>query len=287
MRLGVVGYIPGDPRLITKDHLDCVKSVGFSSANFHGPGDQLGDVTTTDCHRVKGLYADAGLELTQFGIGYKECLFDPDEAVRDRVVGFINRGIEVGRELKADMTLIRTGSLNPSGSYNPTPRNHEPGRKEQLVETLRRIAEKAQAEGMTMVIETHLLTIMGSPEINKEIIDAVGSDRIRVVMDFVNHFQNLDQVYDSTARINRIFDLMGPIAPVGHFKDIRISSGLVLHIDEEIPGKGVLDLATALRRWECIYPDGYMLIEHLAEDKIPLAAKNTRRIAQEAGVEIH
>ena len=287
MRLGVVGFVPGDPRMITKEHLDAVKAVGFTSANFHGPGDQLGDVTTADCQRVKNLYADAGLKLTQFGIGYKECLFDPDMAVRDRVTGIISRGIEVGRELHAGVTLIRTGSLNPSGSYNPTPRNYEPGRMEQLVETLQRIAEKAESEGMTIVIETHLLTIMGSPEINKQVIDAVGSDRMRVVMDFVNHFQNLDQVYHSTDRLNHIFDFMGPVAPVGHFKDIRISDGLVLHIDEDVPGEGVLDLATALRRWESLNPDGYMLIEHLPEEKIPLAAENTRRIAREAGVKIY
>jgi sugar phosphate isomerase/epimerase len=74
---------------------------------------------------------------------------------------------------------------------------------------------------------------------------------------------------------------------VGHFKDIRISDGLVLHIDEDVPGEGVLDLATALRRWESLNPDGYMLIEHLPEEKIPLAAENTRRIAREAGVKIY
>ena len=42
-----------------------------------------------------------------------------------------------------------------------------------------------------MVIETHVLTIMNSPEINVEILRAVGSERMKVVMDYVNHFQAL------------------------------------------------------------------------------------------------
>lgn len=287
MRLGVVGFVPGDPRAITIDHLNAVQAAGFTSANFHGPGDELENVTEADCDRLKSLYAETGLELAQFGVGYSECLFDPDAAVRDRVVRKIERGIEVGCSLDAHMTLIRTGSLNERGSYNPSRKNYEPGRFEQLVDTLRRIADKAETEGMTIVVETHLLTIMGSPEINVQVVDAVGSDRIRVVMDFVNHFQNLDQVYASTQRINHIFDVMGHIAPIGHFKDIKFSDGLVLHIDEEVPGEGELDLAVALRRWEDLNSNGYMLIEHLPDHRIPLAAANTRRIAAEAGIQIH
>ena len=287
MRLGIVGMIPGDPREITSDHLNAVKELGVTSGNFHGPGDKLFDVTTSDCQRVKDLYENAGLELAQFGIGYSECLFDPDEAVRDRVLRTIGRGIEVGREMDAGLVLIRTGSLDPNGSYNATPLNHEPGRLECLIQTLQQVAEKAEAEEMTIVIETHVLTIMGSPEINKHVIDTLGSSHMSVVMDFVNHFQSLDQVFNSTERLNHIFDLMGPISLVGHVKDIVISPGLVLHIDEAIPGEGLLDLPTALRRWEKQHPDGYMLVEHLPNEKIPTAVNNVRRIAKEAGVEIY
>lgn len=286
MRLGIVGMIPGDPREITAAHLEAVRKLGVTSANFHAPGGQLSDITPSDCRKVTHLYADTGLELAQFGIGYGECLFDPDVKVRDRVVEIIHRGIEVGRALHAGVTLIRTGSLSPTGSYSPSPLNCEPGRLEQLIETLQRVASKAEAEGMTIVIETHVLTIMGSPETNRQVIDAVGSPRMRVVMDFVNHFQSLEQVYHSTIRLNHIFDEMGPVSAVGHVKDIRISDGLVLHIDEEIPGEGVLDLVTALRRWEQLYPDGYMLVEHLPDEKIPQAVENVRRIAAEAGVDI-
>ena len=106
-------------------------------------------------------------------------------------------------------------------------------------------------------------------------------------MDYVNHFQSLHQVYHSTARLEHIFDVMGPICPVGHCKDIRMRDGLVVHIDEEVPGEGELDLETALRRWHELYPEGYMLLEHLPAEKYPLASQNVHRIAAAAGIEIH
>ena len=206
--------------------------------------------------------------------------------MRDRVVKTIGRGIEAGRALRAHNVLIRTGSLNPAGSYDPTPENHEPGRLDVLIDTLSRVADKAEEEGMTVVIETHVLTIMGSPEINRQVIDTVGSPRLRVVMDYVNHFQSWEQAYHSTERLNHIFDVMGPISTVSHIKDISVEPGFVLHMNEEVPGAGVLDLVTAVRRWEEIQPQGYMLVEHLPEEKIPTAVANVRRIAAEAGVEI-
>ena len=286
MRLGVVGYAPGDPRAVTEEVLKRGLELGVTSVCYHGPREILDDLTTSDCNRANDLYDNLGLELAQFGIGYRECLFDPDGAVRDRVVRTIHRGLEVGRALNAHNVLIRTGSLNPSGSYDPAPENHEPGCLEVLIDTLSRVAKKAEEEGMTVVVETHALTIMGSPEINRQVIDAVGSDHLRVVMDFVNHFQSLAQVYNSTERLNHIYDVMGPISTVSHIKDISVEPGFVIHMNEEVPGAGELDLVTAVRRWEALYPEGYMLVEHLPEDKIPIAVANVRRTAAEAGVEI-
>ena len=287
MRLGVVGMLPPDFREISDQHLAAIKALNLTGAAFHAPGEKLSAVTAAECHKVRDTIAAAGMELPQFGIGFSECLFDPDPAVRDLVVSKIERGIEVARDLAAHTCLIRTGSLNPAGSYSPSARNLTPEARALLVETLKRVAAKAESEAVTIVIETHLLTIMGSPEINRDVLQAVGSERMTVVMDYVNHFQNLDQVYNSTERLQHIFEIMNPISVVGHCKDIKLSPNLVLHIDEEIPGDGELDLATALKLWHDAHPDGYMLLEHLPNEKYPRAAANVHRILAEAGIPVH
>lgn len=287
MRLGVIGLLPGDFRDITVEHLRAIQALGLTGAGFHARGDRIFEVQTVDCRKVKSLFSEVGMDLAQFGVGFGECLFDPDAGVRDRVARKIERGIEVGRELGAHACLIRPGSLSPRGSYSPSPRNREPACRERLLETLGRIARKAGAEGLTVVTETHLLTILDSPETVRQVVEAVGSDRFRAVMDYVNHFQSLDQVYRSAERLNQIFDVMGPVCPVGHCKDLRVGDGLVLHLHEEVPGEGELDMAAALRLWHDLRPDGYMLLEHLPDEKYPLASRNVHRIATEAGIEIH
>lgn len=287
MRLGVCGMVPDDFRDINDSHLNAIRKLNLTAVAFHGNGDILRDVTSEECDSVRKKIAAADLDLPQFGIGFPECLFDPEESVIKHVLSKIERGIEVGSMLGAHNTLIRTGSLNPAGSYSPWRENHAPDSYKRLLDTLSVVACKAETEGTTIVIETHILTIMNSPETNVKVVAETGSERIRIVMDFVNHFQTLAQVFDSTDRINHIFNTMGSISPVGHVKDIRADSGLVLHLNEEIPGEGELDIATALQRWHECQPDGYMLLEHLPTEKYPRASDNVHRIAREAGVEIH
>lgn len=286
MRLGVVGMMPADFRTISHDHLEAVRLLNLTGVGFHVPGEQLAKISASECRRVRQIFDTAQMDLVQMGIGYRDCLFDADPAARQRIVQIIRQGLDVAVELGAHVALIRTGSLSPRGSYSPARENHSDESRVRLLETLRLIADHAETVGQTVVIETHLLTIMDSPETNREILDAVGSGRLGVVMDYVNHFQTLQQVYQSTARINHIFDVMGAISPVGHCKDIRPGEGLVLHLEEAIPGEGELDMITALRRWHELRPDGYMLLEHLPNEQYPLASRNTHRIAKEAGVEI-
>lgn len=287
MRLGVGGMLPPDPRDITEQHLGSIGDLRLTGIGSHVNAGTLDTMSAAECFKLKTLLRDVDMDLAQFAVSYSECLFDPDAVVRDRVVKLIGQGLEVGGALDAHFVLIRPGSLNPDGSYAPDPANHTPQARERLVDTLGRVAARAESEGVTIVIETHLLTIMDSPESNRDILAAVGSDRLTVVMDYVNHFQTMHQVFNSADRLNHIYDIMGPISGVGHCKDMVVDSGLTLHLNERMPGQGQLDMVTALKRWHQQFPEGYMLLEHLANEQYPEAAANVHAILDEAGIPVH
>ncbi len=286
MRLGVVGMC-GDFRTINQNEIDAIKELQFTGVSFHFPSSNIPEVVPNDITNCRFFLENAHLDLVQFGIVYQECLFDPRSSIRQTAIEAVNCGMPVARELGVFFYLFRPGSLNPQGAWTSHKDNHLPESMERLIETLKPIAENAEQEELTLVMETHAISIMDSPETCREVVDKVGSDRLRIVMDFVNHFQSLQQVYDSEARLNHIFDVMGPIAPMAHIKDIRVENGLVLHLNEEVPGEGELELGIALKRFDALYPDGYGLIEHLPKEKIPLANANIRNIASENGVTIY
>jgi sugar phosphate isomerase/epimerase len=232
------------------------------------------------------LYMAAGLDLAQFSLTYSECLFSADQSVREQVTKKIARGIALADQLGAQALLIRPGSLNPAGPWAPARENHYPESLERLIDTLQLIAAQAQVAGVLLVIETHATSIMDSPELCRTVVATVSTPNLRLTMDVVNHFQTLRQVYDSGERIDHIFDIIGDIAPVAHIKDIIVQPKHVLHLDEAVPGEGVLDIGRLLCRFQALYPHGYGLIEHQPIDKVPLANANVRRVAAECGVPI-
>ena len=287
MRLGIVGMMPGDFRTWTKDHTRSVRDLGFTGFGFHLDGDTAFEITPDDCRRSHAFMAGEGLALAQFAILYQECLFSPDPAERETVTRKINRGTELAAALGAQAFLLRPGSRNPAGAWTPHRDNRLPECRDLLVETLKPIARKAEQEGVILAMETHVVSIMDPPETCRDIVAAVGSEHLRLIMDAVNHFGSIQAVYHSADFLNYIFDTMGPLAPLAHLKDLKVSPGLVVHIDQEVPGEGELDLALMLQRFDALFPNGYGLIEHLSREQVPLAAANIRRIAAECGVAIH
>ena len=286
MRLGVVGLC-GDFRTLTSDEIANIKALEFTGLSFHFRSAEVPSVPPDACSRCVQMLEDAHLDLVQFGITYEECLFHPDAAVRAAAIASVQRGMAIATSLNAHHYLFRPGSLNPDGAWTSHRDNHLPESMERLIDTLKPIAEHAEQHELTLVMETHAVSIMGSPEICREVVERVGSERLRIVMDFVNHFQTLLQVYNSAERINHIFEVMGPVAPMAHIKDISVQNGLVLHLNEEVPGEGELEIGVALKRFDELYPNGYGLIEHLPAEKIPTANGNVRRIAAENGVRIY
>ena len=286
MRLGVVGLLPRDFRTLESSHLQTIQDLGFTGGAFHFPAELCEEITTADTDRCRARFAEHNLDLAQFSITYPECLFDPDPEIRNAIIRKIKKGAEIAAGLSAQAFLLRPGSRNPAGSWTPHRDNHTPEAWDRLIETLREIAPTLEQHGVTVVMETHLVSILKNPETCRKMVESVGSPNLRLVMDYVNHFETLSQVYDSTDRLDHIFSEMGVYSPVMHIKDISIGKGLVIHLDETVPGNGELDLAHCFQHFQNHHPNNYGLIEHLKPDLIPEAAANTRAIATRAGVPI-
>ena len=287
MRLGFVGMLQGDPRQHREETFEQIRSLGVPGVGFHLSGDLLPHLSAGDIAACRQRFSTFGLELAQTAITYRDCLFDPSPEARKVAVDKILTGAELSETLGAQAYLIRPGSLNPAGSWTPHPDNHQPESIARLEETLRSIANGLDGTSTLCVLETHVVSIVRSPEVARDLIQSIDSPHLKLVADPVNHFESLPQVFDSTTRLKHIFDLVGADSPVLHIKDIKPGNGLVVHIDEAPPGEGLLDLETVLTRFHQDHPNGYGLVEHLPDQKIPDALRAVQSIAEKAGVPLH
>lgn len=282
MRSGIVGLLPRDPRQITAPHARAVREAGFVGVSVWLP--DPASLTDSELDRVRDTLADAGLRVAQTNCDYP-ALVHPDEAQREAALSTLRQAIRCARRLDAATQYVRPGSLNPAGNWTPHPRNTHPESLLRLVESLRRAARVAEDAGVVLALEGHVVSPLDGGERVRDVLLAVDSPAVRFNADPVNFIGGLAEAWDTTAFLNRFFDLLGRYTVAAHAKDVRVEDRLVMHISECPIGEGLLDQETFLRRFHADCPDGYVLIEHLPAEKIPAAKRALDAAAARAGLQ--
>lgn len=272
MKLGVLGWILGD-----LTDVDYRKVRWLTEQGFHGSGAHLTvpaeTVSATTAATVRALFDDHPLDLFQLWGPYP-CIISADESARRAGVAGARALVKLAARMGVPGTGVRPTSLNPRGDWWPHRDNHSAETEERFVRSLREILETAHDYGVTIILEMHQLTVLDSAQRIRRVIERVESDRVKVNLDTVNFVTDLRTAFNPAPMINEMFDVLGPYVDTVHVKDFYLEDRFVLHIAETLPGTGIMDLDTVLRRTQALLPDGYAVIEHLPPNLIPVAAKN-------------
>jgi sugar phosphate isomerase/epimerase len=279
MKLGVAGLL-GEG---TTDRVQSVRALGFRSASWHLTRPEL-LLDPAALRAVRAALEGEGIDLCQLLPPQYSSLVHPEPAARREGIDLLRRTVDAAVVLGAGSVYIRPGSLNPAGPWTPHPENHRPGTRDRLVESLRALAPHAEAAGIPLAIEGHVVSPLHTPAAVREVIDRTGSPALRFNLDPVNFISCLDQAYDSGPLIWDLLDRLGEFTVAAHAKDVTVRDSLVVHIDECVPGEGYLDHAAFLRGFQRVCPRGTVLIEHLPAEKVPAARDALLRLAEAAGV---
>ncbi|MBI2940894.1 MAG: sugar phosphate isomerase/epimerase [Chloroflexi bacterium] len=281
MRCGVVGLMPPHPRDVTPETTARLRRHGFTGVSVV-VGDPLA-VSQEEVERAGATLRDGGIQVAQANARY-EVLVHPDDERRQRGVRALQQACRVGRWLQAGNVYVRPGSLNPAGPWTPHPENTHLRTLERLARSLREVCVVAEDEGVVLAIEGGAVSPLDTPERVRDIIEAVGSPALRFNVDPVNFVRGLDDVFNTTSLVHRLFDLCGRYTVCAHAKDMRPENTLPIRIAECVIGEGLMDQVTFLRRFQECCPDGYVLIEHLPDAKIPAARAALDQAVAAAGL---
>jgi sugar phosphate isomerase/epimerase len=281
MKLGVSGMLPGDWRMIDGNATRRVRDAGFLGAQLFINKPLEAD--PRDIERVKSAFHESDLEICQAN-GWYEALVNPDDEIRAEGVRGLQALTRIGRMVNAPTTYVRPGGVNPRGHWYAHPDNHSVQTFDRLVDSLKKVGRVAQAEGMILAIEGHVLSPLDSPQRIRDVLDAVASPALKFNTDPVNFIGTVKDVHDTRQILNQLFDMVGPDTVAGHAKDVTILDALVVHIEEVLIGNGTLDYSLFLTRFQEFNPDGYLMVEHLPDEKVPLARKALVEKAQAIGI---
>jgi sugar phosphate isomerase/epimerase len=137
---------------------------------------------------------------------------------------------------------------------------------------------------VVIVVEGHTVSPLNTAAITREVIDRVGSSALKFNLDPVNYVSNVQEVYHSRRVLDDLFDTLGELNWAIHAKDMAIEDRHVVHISEVVMGRGHMDLGYMLQRFAQVRADGYVIVEHLPDDKIPEARDALLAAAAKVGI---
>ncbi|HEY8284710.1 MAG TPA: sugar phosphate isomerase/epimerase family protein [Chloroflexota bacterium] len=284
MRLGLAGaLIPRDDAAITPAlALQCA-SLGLRGlvTHFTTPPEVLAGHRG---ERVRAVLEDAGLRIVQ-ATGYNPLLIHPDDAVRDVELARLRSAFAAAQSLGAEMIITGCGSHHPSFFYGPAAANHTERARARLVQSLRLAAPWAEASGILLALECHVLTTLDSPAHIRAILEAVGSPWVRANFDPVNLIGDLPTLYGNAAAMLNMREELGPYyAPSAHIKDIAALPELVLHLAEAPPGEGLLDYAAFFEVCRVLGNGAALIVEHLNIEQLDPALAFVKAAARRHGI---
>jgi sugar phosphate isomerase/epimerase len=284
MLLGVAGLVKGDCRSVDGPTLDRAAELGFRTVQIRVNDPK--DVTDRDVARLKSLYAGHGFPMPQTVGNYGGGLVAEGEAERSATIKFVKRMINLTARLGSPNTYFRPGSLSPQGPWKPHPANRSQEVFDRLVDSAKQICAVADNEGVKMAIEGGVVCPLYSARRVRDFIDAVGSKSLCFNMDPVNFVGSIEQAYDTTSLLNEFYDLLPDRIIGAHAKDFTLVAALLPRFEEEIIGRpgAMLDEETFLLGMQRVCPTGHILIEHLPDEKVPIAAEGLRAAAKRAGI---
>lgn len=261
MRLGI--FAKTFARASLEDALDAVRASGLDTLQFNlalTGGPSLPDaIPAVLAARVRAATARRGLSMAAVSGTYN--MAHPDPAVRAdgarRLVGLIAAAPALGTSI---VTLC-TGTRDPADMWRRHPSNGTSEAWRDLRASLEPALAAAEHHGVTLAFEPEYGNVVSAAAAGRRLIDEVGSDHLRVVLDAANLVLGapLDRQADT---LREAFDLLGDHVVLAHAKDLRADGRLVA------AGRGELDYGLYLELLSR-HPSVPLILHGLGEEEVP------------------
>jgi sugar phosphate isomerase/epimerase len=245
---------------------------------------------TDKIRRLREAFARADVVIGEVAAWVNPLDPRPAEQARNRQA--IAEALAVADELGAVCCPTVAGSFDTTNELAPHvaphPDNFTDTAFDAVVEWVRKVLDEVKPRRARLTLEMSPWTILDGPDIYLRLLKAIDRPGLAVHLDPANAVRDAHLYFSSAALVNRCFDLLGQWIVSCHAKDILqdpYPATVALH--EVIPGRGILDYRTILRRIEQVSPEMPLIIEHLAsEAEYAEAAGFIRGVAAEVGATV-
>lgn len=271
MQLGIFSTV--FERDTVEEKVDAVRDAGLSCVQFHmqcvGLEPMPEAIPEDVCDRIRVVHKSRGIAIGAVSGTFN--MIHPDVSVRED--GLRRLAILAGacERMGASIITLCTGTRNTEWMWRPHPDNNTPEAWRDLIASMSRAAEIAEAKDVVMAFEPEVANTVDSAKKARKLIDEVGSNRIKVVMDGANIYHK-GELAKMHTMLDEAFDLLGDDIVHAHAKDLDHDG----EAGKLAAGTGVLDYDYYLGLLDKIGFDGPMVLHGLDESQVPMCCDFVR-----------
>ncbi len=151
----------------------------------------------------------------------------PDEDVRREGIKRFALLTEAAEILGAKYISLCSGTRFAEHLWTYSPDNHTAGAWNDMLDTIKRAVELAERRNITLAIESEASNIIDTPVNARRVMDEVGSDHLKMILDCANLF-HIGRAHPEYVQetIAHAFEFFGEDIVLAHGKDIREGDGI-------------------------------------------------------------
>jgi sugar phosphate isomerase/epimerase len=211
--------------------------------------------------RIRRALAVRGLRMAAVSGTFN--MIHPDAVKRQDGLRRLSALASACREMGTSIITLCTGTRDPDDMWRRHADNDLPEAWTDLAQSMRQAAQIAEENDVTLAFEPEVANVVDSAKKGRELLDEIGSPRLKVVMDAANlfHAGELPRMRDV---LDEAFDLLGIDIVLAHAKDLS-RDGEAGH---EAAGTGLLDYDHYLALLRGASYDGPLILHGLAERQV-------------------
>jgi sugar phosphate isomerase/epimerase len=279
LQLGIFAKtFPGsDPQTV----LAAVRAAGYTATQYNmacsGLAAMPDAIEASAAQAVAQAAREQGVAMTAVSGTYN--MIHPDPAVRAAGHARLATLAASCAALGTRLITLCTGTRDAQDQWRGHADNTTPEAWRDLLASMRTAAEIADQHDVFLGIEPELANVVNSASRARALIDQIGSDRLRIVLDPANLFE-VASLAEQRSTVAEAIDLLADRIVMGHAKD--------RHADGRFAtaGQGVLDYPHYLACLKRAGFDGPLITHGLGADEAAGVAVFLRGALAEAGLAV-
>ena len=271
MRLGI--FAKTFPGKVPESVLAASSAAGFDGVQYNMTCSGLPSMPEEIPERVAEAVAKAGQLTGQriFALSATFNMAHPDAAHRQDGLARLDILASACKMMGAGLVTLCTGTRDPDDQWKRHAENRSLKAWADMLASFEVAVKIAEAHDILLGVEPELANVVDSPPSACRLIQAMASDRVRIVLDPANLFE-VAAPAERHRLVEAAVDLLGDWIVMAHAKDRKPDGGFAT------AGKGVIDYVHFFAQLDSAGFDGPLVTHGLAADEAGDVAIFLRRL---------